>query len=796
MKVPARGVLAAGWGVRVARILSGVASRSTPDRPPARRRPPGSSSGGSPRAAAGTRRGTQQRPGGARAATVTPGAARSGGRGGGKGRGRGRRRWLPSWKLVLGTVLAVAAIGLLGFYVAYRMIDIPKANDFAEAQTSVVYFADGTTELGRFSAVDRTLVGSDQIPQHVKDAIVAAEDRSFYENRGVSPIGLARAVWGQVTGDYAGGGSTISQQYVKNYYLTDEQTYVRKAKEAIISIKINQQQDKDEILTDYLNTIYFGRGAYGIQAASKAFFDKDVSQLTPEEGALLAGIVPSPSRWDPATNPEKAQDRFEYVLDGMVTMGTLPSAQREAMVVPATAGVQESQEVYRGPNGYLLSMVRSELLANSALTEAELDQAGLRITTTVDARLQGLAVDTMTNRPDVFPVADRPATLQSSLVTLDPQTGAVRALYGGADYLTRQSNAATQDVAQAGSTFKPFTLVAALENGISLKSTWDGRNNREFEGYDRPVRNFGGSSFGRITLERATANSVNTVYVDVNSEIGPDKTRDVAVRAGLPEDTAGLNDFVSNVLGTSSPHPIDMATAYATFASQGVRHTTHVVQSVTRAGSDEVVYAGPTEGNRVFAEDVMADTTAALEGVVQNGSGEYASRLDQPAAGKTGTSSDNQSAWFVGYTPYYATVVALYNVNPDGTPSSIPGFGGRSEITGGSFPVRIWTSYMEDAHEGLDEVDFPERADVGRQPTTSAPPATTTTAPPTTTTEPPPTTTEPPPTTTEPPPPPPEPTVTLPTLPPSTPPGDGGGGGGGGGDGGGGGGDGGGGVDG
>ncbi len=759
-----------------------MATRSTPNRPPERPRRPASTS---PRAAAGSRR-PAGASGGARANAAT--------RRGRKVRGRRRRFWfLPPWKVVVGGALGLLALGLIGFYVAYRLIDIPQPNEFADDQTTIVYFSGGTNEMGRFAAQDRTVVESEQIPQHVKDAIVAAEDRSFYENRGVSPGGIARAFWGNLRGESTQGGSTITQQYVKNYYLDFDQTYSRKAKEAIIALKIDQQQTKDETLTAYLNTIYFGRGAYGIQAAAQQYFGKDAADLTVEEGALLAGIIPNPSGWDPAKDPAKATERFGYVLDAMVGLQTLSEGQRDAMVIP-TAIVQDQAETYAGPNGYLLAMVRSELLANSSITEQDLDTGGLRITTTISRSAQAAAIEAMGDT-EAFPTEDRPETLQAALTSIDPSTGGIVALYGGPDYLARQSNAATQAIAQAGSTFKAFTLVAALEDDISLKSRWDGRNRRTFDAYtdgsgkERPVQNFGGSSFGRISLETATENSVNTVYVDVNDTVGPEQTREVAVRAGLPEDTPGLNDFLSNVLGTASPNPLDMAAAYSTFAAQGVRHTPHIVASVTRAGSDEIVHAGPTEGSQVFDEDVMADTTAALEGVVRSGSGEYASRLGRPAAGKTGTSSDNQSAWFVGYTPQMATSVALFNVEADGSPSTIPGFGGRSEITGGSFPVRIWTTYMAAALEGTEELDFPDRADVGRQPSStntesSRPPAParTSSAPPTTTeppatSEPPPsptetaTETEPAPTETEP-----LPTVTLP-LPSEPPPTDGTGGG-------------------
>jgi membrane peptidoglycan carboxypeptidase len=652
---------------------------------------------------------------------------------------------VPSWHLVLGLLLTGFAFAMGLFAVGYASTDIPSPNELVGAQTTTVLYADGTTPMGEFAAQDRTMVTSEQVPEHVKQAVIAAEDRSFYDNRGVSPSGIARAFWNNLRGNSTQGGSTITQQYVKNYYLQSEQTYRRKVQEAFIALKVDQQLGKDQILTDYLNTIYFGRGAYGIQSAAQAYFGVPVEKLTVPQAALLAGIIPSPSNWDPRVNREKAEQRFDYVLDAMVDMGNLPAAERESAELPDTVEYAPTDR-FAGPTGYLLDAVRDEVLASSDLTETDLDRGGLRIVSTIDKRVQDAAVAAVQN-PDLLPTEGRPETLQAALVSIDPGTGGIRAMYGGADYLTRQRNAATQDIAQAGSTFKPFTLVAALEHDISLRTRYSGRSPQTYPGFYEdgsgrpvPVQNFGGRSFGTVDLVTATANSVNTVYVALNEDVGPEATADVAVRAGIDE-AAVTPAVASNVLGTASVTPIDMAQAFSTFAAQGVRHTPHVVASVEQNGA--VVYRESTEGTEVIAPDVMADATYAMEAVVRSGSGEYASRLGRPVAGKTGTSNDNRSAWFVGYVPQLATAVALYNVGPNGEQLEIPGFGGRREITGGSFPVQIWTAYMQAALDGVEVADFPERANVGQVPreqrtpvrtqtppvTTSKPPATT--APPT-----------------------------------------------------------------
>ncbi|MFP5345880.1 MAG: transglycosylase domain-containing protein, partial [Actinomycetes bacterium] len=656
---------------------------------------------------------------------------------------RGARRWFPSWRLAAGVVLAGVLALVVLFAVGYALTDIPTPNEARQTETTTVYYADGKTPIGKFAVENREIVSADQIPETMKQAIIAAEDRSFYDNRGVSVSGIIRAFWSNLRGNSTQGGSTITQQYVKNYYLQPEQTYERKIREAFLAIKIDQQLSKDEILAGYLNTIYFGRGAYGVQTASQAYFGKNVQDLTPAEAALLAGIVPAPNSWDPAKNPEKAQARWKYVLDSEVDLGYMDKAARAQQQFPQTIESQTSQ-VYRGPNGYILADLRAEVLSQTKFTEAELDGGGLQIVTTIDQKAQQAAVDAM-NDPSAYP-KDRPETLHAALVAIDPRTGGIRAMWGGPDYLQRQRNNATQDIAQAGSTFKPFALVAGLEQGISLRTTFNGNSGLSFPGFDRPVRNYGGSDFGEITLLKATASSVNTVYVGLNERVGAANTVEAAVRAGIPQDTKGLEANPANVLGTASPHPIDMAHAFATFAAYGVNRTPHLIASISRDGRE--VYTPDTTGKKVFDDAVMRDTTYALEGVVNGGSGSYAQSLDRPAAGKTGTSSDNKSAWFVGYTPQLATAVAMYNVGPNGEVLQMPRLQGR-EVTGGSFPVRIWTKFMDPALAGEPVEDFLPPANVGRAPSRTTSSSTTTTSRPTTAES---TTSEPPPqtTTTEP----------------------------------------------
>jgi membrane peptidoglycan carboxypeptidase len=625
----------------------------------------------------------------------------------------GWRRWIPSWKLIFGLFLLGLAL-LVGVAVwAYASTDIPDPDEFAQSQTTTVLYADGETVMGTFGEANREIVSGEAIPQHVKDAVVAAEDRTFYENAGISPTGMARALWNNLRGNARQGGSTITQQYAERYYFgTTVDDYRGKAREAILAVKLDQSQDKDQILENYLNTIFFGRGAYGVERAAQEYFGVPVSELDVSQAALIAGIIPSPNNWDPRNDPERAEQRWNYVLDGMVQIDRLTQAERDALTFPETIEYVRDDR-YAGPRGYLLDMVRREVLDRSPVTEQELETRGYRIVSTIEVPMQESIELAATSVPE-----DRPANLRVSMVSLDPADGAIKALYGGPDFITQTRNGVTQDIAQAGSTFKPFTLVAYLENGGSLRSRYNGDSGLTIDGFPNPVPNFGQVDFGDTDLLRATAQSVNTVYAQMNVEPGveegPARTVDVAVRAGVNENAVDLQPPVpSNVLGTPSVNPLDMAESYNTFAAQGVHNEPFIVRSMEYLDGG-TVYQGAGQSNRVFAEDVMADTTFALQQVVERGSGEPAQAIGRPSAGKTGTSNENRSAWYVGYTPQLTTAVALYQVSEDGRSAEpITPFGGYQEITGGTVPVRVWTDHMARALEGTEVIPFPARADIG-----------------------------------------------------------------------------------
>ena len=601
----------------------------------------------------------------------------------------------------------VLATYLFGY--AYFTVKIPNPNQYVNSQATVIEYADGS-EIGRVGAEDRTSVQLASIPITVRHAIMAAEDRNFYTERAFSPEGILRALWHDVRGGSLQGGSTITQQYAKTAFLSPEQSIQRKIKEIVIAIKLEQQLSKDQIFEDYLNTIYFGRGAYGVQTGSEVFFNRTVNQLNVSQAAVLASILNAPGYYDPANGPSylaRLKARWQYVLDGMVKAKWLTKAQEAQQVFPYIQPRVASGSL-AGPKGYVISWIENQL-QQFGFTQDQLLQGGVVVKTTLVKRDQEAAVDAVSKRTPKAPFKN----LRVALVSIQPGTGAVLAMYGGQDYLQNQYNNATQATTQAGSSFKPFTLIAALESGISLHSVWNGSSPQVF--YDPgsqgpyPVFNYGNEQYPNIDLLHATANSVNTVFVPLAIKVGPANVIDVARRAGIPNDVQMVAG-PSVTLGVASPHVIDMAAAYATFAAQGIYAKPYIVSQVI-GNNGGILYQAQPQTNQVFASDVMADLTEALQTVTQYGTASGAvANLGRPSAGKTGTTTDNASAWFNGYVPQMATTVALFR---DNATESLNGIGGLNAVTGGTFPARIWDEYMREALAHQPIIAFPPPANIG-----------------------------------------------------------------------------------
>jgi membrane peptidoglycan carboxypeptidase len=603
-----------------------------------------------------------------------------------------RKLWriLPSIRQLFFVGLVAFGLGVLALSFSVRVTAVPAPSEISVAQTSILYYDDGVTELGRLGEANRVSVEMAQIPLLAQQAILAAEDRDFYNHGGFSIRGISRAIYTNLTGaSGAGGGSTITQQYAKNAYLTQERTLARKYRELVLSIKLETIVAKDQILNDYLNTIYFGRGSYGIATAANQYFDKNVVELNLAESALLAAIIQAPNGLAPEDNLERLTNRWNYVLDGMATQGWITAEERSNVQFPAIIPNQ-GVNIFGGPQGYLIEQVR-QMLFEKGVTEDQINLSGLRVITTFNKVAQDALINAVLEEGPTENIEG----LRIGVASVRPETGEVVAIYGGADYLVNQLNNATQMIGQAGSTFKPFTLAAALENNVTLATTFSGLNKTMVDNYE--VINYGDKSYGdQITLLSATEDSVNSAYVELANLVGREVVFEAAKRAGIPADAVGMEPNLAFTLGTTSPNIVDIAAAYATFASRGLQVSPAYIKSVT-ASSGEVIFKLTPKPVQAFSTDIADTVNFALQKVVTAGTGRAAKALGRPVAGKTGTTNDNKSALFAGYTPELATAVMFVKDGPDGQPVTLSGTGGLQKVTGGSYPARIFTAYMKGA---------------------------------------------------------------------------------------------------
>ncbi|MER5521899.1 transglycosylase domain-containing protein [Streptomyces sp. NPDC002763] len=628
----------------------------------------------------------------------------------------GWRRILPTWRMLLGTFV-IGVLLLIGlFFLGYSMVKIPAANAFATKQSNVYLYADGS-QLARDGEVNRENVDLSQVSADAQHAVLAAEDRDFYTESAVDPKAMLRAAWNTATGKGTQSGSTITQQYVKNYYLAQEQTVTRKVKEFFISIKLDRSESKDEILEGYLNTSYFGRNAYGIQAAAQAYYGMDATDLDPARAAYLAALVNAPSEYDVVAHPENkaaAVARWNYVLDGMVKKGWLDASKRQGMKFPMPKE-QTASTGMSGQRGYLVEAVKSYLIKNKIVDSDALEAGGYRITTTIEKDKQNAFVkavddklisqlDKKNNKADNY--------VRAGGASVDPKTGKVVAMYGGIDYVKQYTNGATRGDFQVGSTFKPFVFASAVDNGSTTQSGQTITPNTYYDGTDkRPVQGWSGGtyapenedekSYGQITVRKATDLSVNAVYAQMAVDVGPSKVKETAVDLGIPSDTKDLQPYPSIALGTATASVLDMAEAYATLANHGKHGTYTMVEKVTKDGTEEIKL--PRSVTKQAISRQAADTTTSiLQSVVENGTATAAQAAGRPAAGKTGTAEEDTAAWFAGYTPDLATVVSVMGQDPvTAAHKSLYGALGLARINGGGAPTEIWSQYTKAALEGV-----------------------------------------------------------------------------------------------
>ena len=642
--------------------------------------------------------------------------------------GWGVRRWLAV------AMAALVALPILTFGMAYLIVSVPKSGDIKTAQVSTILASDGS-EIAKIVPPEGNRVDVDisQVPVHVRDAVLAAEDRDFYTNPGFSITGFARAVRNNLFGGDIQGGSTITQQYVKNALVGDQRYgvggLIRKAKELVISTKMSQQWSKDEVLQAYLNIIYFGRSAYGISAAATAYFGKSVDQLTVAEGALLAALIQRPSTLDPATNPDGALTRWNWVLDGMVTTGALTQAERDQQVFPQTVSPDDAKtaNLTTGPNGLIQRQVVNELLELFNIDQQTLNTQGLQITTTIDPQAQQAAVDAVDNALD-----GQMPEMRAAVVSIDPRTGGVKAYYGGSD-------AAGFDFAQAGlptgSSFKVFTLIAALEQGMGLGFQVDSSPLKVDE--KLTITNSEGESCGTCNIAEALKRSLNTSYYRLMLKLknGPEDVAEAAHRAGVAESFPGVEHTLSEdglggppapgvALGKYETRVIDMASAYATIADSGIYRRPHFVQKVVNA-QGEVLFdaaAEDTTGDRRI-EKAVADNVSAAMAPIPAWSNGHTLSGGRASAAKTGThqlgdTGANRDAWMVGFTPSLSTAVWVGTVKGD--KPLVNSWGGP--VYGSGLPADIWKATMDGALQGTDFESFPTPTEVGGYAGVPAPP--------------------------------------------------------------------------
>ncbi|MFE1584432.1 transglycosylase domain-containing protein [Streptomyces sp. NPDC059402] len=678
----------------------------------------------------------------------------------------GWRRWVPSWRLVSGLCIAFfgCLVGAAGL--AYAMVSVPVIDESATAQNNVYYWADNTQMVATGGDRNRQSVDLSQIPKAMRNAVISQENKTFYSDSGIDPKGIARAVFNMAKGGETQGGSTITQQYVKNAMLNDQsQTISRKVKEIFVSIKVGAEEPKDKILEGYLNSAYYGRGAYGIQAAARAYFNVDAVDLNPGQCAFLSAMLKGATYYDPAgsvsidpaatpdANKKRALTQMQDTLDKMVEYGHLSQTERAKYTELPTTQHPQSNAKLGGQIGYLVRLAKSSVLKSGKVSEQQLEKGGYSIYTTFDKK----KVDEMEKAvqkvyKEKIDPKKRPETdthVQFGGASIDTKTGAIKAIYGGEDATKHFTNNADVTGAQVGSTFKPFVLAAAMKWGVrdpdlgpvqaqdertivSPKSLYSGKNKLKINNYDGSIwenedgeqwrqENDGQDNVGdppdyKIDLREAMRESVNSAYVQLGMDVGLDKVKEAAVDAGLLEDSLTGSSFPSFSLGISDPSAIRMAGAYATFADSGKQREPYSVTKVT--SKDGTIYTHKVEEKQAFTAKVADNVTDVLKTVVEDGTGSNAQLPGREVAGKTGTTDGNKSAWFVGYTPQLSTAISMYRYPDDETIKNrtfleMYGTGGEKKIHGASFPSTIWQDYMSDAVKGLKVEGFPEPEPIG-----------------------------------------------------------------------------------
>ena len=595
--------------------------------------------------------------------------------------------------VVIAVVLAVMIVGVGCGFLTATLNTKQDLEDVRPAASSQIYDINGNELANVHAEQNRVPVKISQVPEHLKDAFIAVEDVRFYDHAGVDPKGIMRALIANITNKgVAEGGSTITQQLAKNAYLTQDRTYKRKIQEIFLALQLERRYTKDEILELYLNQIYFGQGAYGVQAAAKTYFGKDVKDLDLNECAMLAGIPKSPNYFSPLNNLQAAQERKAVVLDQMAKYGYISSSTAAKTKAESLNLVKPQKQETNGLAAYFIDYVTQQMIEKYGADAVY--QEGLKIYTTLDVDMQKAAEAAMQNLPTYSTDGSGNKQPQGALVAIEPSTGYIKAMVGGRG--TDQFNRATMAERQPGSSFKPFVFAAALENGLTPSSTVE----------DKPIniggwqpQNYSRNFNGTVTMRYVAEQSLNVPTIKIAQEVGMEKIIYLAEKMGIStfvkEGSANDMNYAVSIGGmTKGVTPLEMTSAYGTFANDGVHvEPVAIVKVLNQKG--EVLEEAHPKSEQVLKKSTANNLTSMLMGVIARGTGTRAN-IGRPAAGKTGTTDNYQDAWFVGYVPELVTGVWV------GCDDNAR----MGSMTGGPTPATIWKAFMSKVVQGMPNKNF------------------------------------------------------------------------------------------
>ena len=603
--------------------------------------------------------------------------------------------WRAFW-IIIALILGV----LIGTYATTK---VPSPEAVKLPQPTAVYFSDGTTKIGDLTAPTRTIVKLAEVAQPMQDAVLARQDPLFYKRPVLSFSDVLSGIWESAWGGQAASEQSLTYTYMDAVSTRSQLPVLDSLRRVFMPVKIDRTLSKDQILENYLNAAYFGRGAYGIEAGAQAYFGVSAKELSLAQAALLAAVIPAPSSWDPAVDAEQAKLQFAKVKEAMVAAGGISQEEADAAEFPAVNPPIRS-ESYSGVEGYILEYVRAELVSRGRIAPRVLDLGELSVVTTLDAQAQAAAIDAVAGVAD-----SRPEAVQTGLISLDPASGEVKAMYGGADYSQRATNNAVAARVQAGTVFKVFGLVENFEQHLGVNNAYyhhpSGRVDREYYPSIPDLNH-------KITLlQDSVKYDLNDTFIRLGGDVGPATLKERATAMGVAADAAGLDDAKDNILGRAQVTPQEMARAFGAVANDGGLTTPYAVKEV-KDGSGRVVYSGASEELKVMDPDSAKLTTFMMQyqfespGVAAANGAAFAS--ERPAAGLASNKVDTNGSWFVGYTPQLVTAVAMFQVDDAGSVVPIQPYGAVATMEGGGYPLKVWAAYMTAASQDLPVASFPD----------------------------------------------------------------------------------------